>query len=50
MLIEEWDGKKLADPNANLSSSSFCTINFAQTNRQTSDTLVGGTTMSNPPA
>jgi hypothetical protein len=46
-LIEEWDEKKLVDSNANPHSSS-CTVNFTQTNPQTSGTLVGGATMPNP--
>jgi hypothetical protein len=46
-LIEEQDGKKLADSNVNPSSSS-CALNFARTNSQTSDTSVGGATMTNP--
>jgi hypothetical protein len=48
-LIEEWDEKKLADSIVNLSSS-YCAVNFAQTNLQTNDTFVGGTTMPNPSA
>jgi hypothetical protein len=38
---------KLVDFNGNFSS---CTVNFAQTNPQTSGTLAGGTTMPNPSA
>jgi hypothetical protein len=41
-LIEERDGKKLANSNVNPPSSS-CTFNFAQTNPQPSGTLAGGT-------
>jgi hypothetical protein len=46
-LIEEQDGKKLADPSVNPSFYS-CDVNFGQTNPQTSGTSVGGATMSNP--
>jgi hypothetical protein len=46
-LIEEWDGKKLANSNVNPSSCS-CSVNFTQTNRQTSRTLTDDTTMPNP--
>jgi hypothetical protein len=45
-LIEERDGKKLDNPNVN--SSSSCTVNFAQTIPQTSDTSAGNTIMPNP--
>jgi hypothetical protein len=38
--------EKLTDSNVNPSSS--CTVNFDQTNPQTSGTSVGGTTMPNP--
>jgi hypothetical protein len=48
-LIEEQDGKKLADSNVHPSSSS-CAFNFAQTNPQPSGTSVGGTTQPNPSA
>jgi hypothetical protein len=48
-LIEEWDGKRLANSSVNPSSSS-CTVNFAQTNPQKSGTSVGGATMLNPQA
>jgi hypothetical protein len=48
-LIEEQDGKKLADSNVNPSSSS-CAVNFAQINPQTSGTSAGSTTMPNPSA
>jgi hypothetical protein len=48
-LIEEWDGKKLADSNVNPSPSSYA-VNFDQTNSQISGTLTGGTTMPNPSA
>jgi hypothetical protein len=47
-LIEERDGKKLADSNVNTSSS--CVVNFAQTNPQASGTMASGTTMPNPSA
>jgi hypothetical protein len=46
-LIEERDRLILVDPNVN-PSSSFCTVNFAQINLQTTDTSVGGTTMPIP--
>jgi hypothetical protein len=55
-FIKEWDGKKLADSNANpsssssSSSSSSCAVNFSQTNLQTSGTSAGSTTMPNRPA
>jgi hypothetical protein len=42
-LIEEQDGKKLADSNMH-PSSSYCTVNFAQTNSHPSGTSTGGTT------
>jgi hypothetical protein len=45
-LIEELDGKNLADPNANPSSSSYA-VNFTQTNPQTSGTSAGGSTLPN---
>jgi hypothetical protein len=48
-LIEEQDGKKLADPSTNPSSPS-CTVNFAQTNSETSGTSAGSATMQNPSA
>jgi hypothetical protein len=48
-LIEEWDGRKLADSTVNHSSSS-CAINFAQINPQISGTSLGSTTMPNPSA
>jgi hypothetical protein len=47
-LIEERDGKKLVD--SNVHPSSYCTVNFAQTNPQPSDTSIGGITQSNPSA
>jgi hypothetical protein len=46
-LIEEQDGKKLADSNVNPSFSS-CEVNFTQTNLQTSGTSADGATMPNP--
>jgi hypothetical protein len=48
-LIEERDRKKHSDANVN-SSSSICTVNFAQTNPHKSGPSVGGTTMPNPSA
>jgi hypothetical protein len=48
-LIEERDGKKLADSNINPSSSSYA-VYFAQTNPQTSGTLAGHATLPNPSA
>jgi hypothetical protein len=47
-LIKERDGTKLADCNVSLSSS--CVVNFAQTNLQISGTSAGGMTMLNPSA
>jgi hypothetical protein len=51
-LVEERDRKKLtnSDVNPSSSSSSSCTVNFSQTNLQTSGISVGGTTMPNPSA
>jgi hypothetical protein len=46
-LIEEQDGKKLADPSVNPSFYS-CDVNFGQTNPHTSGTSTGGATISNP--
>jgi hypothetical protein len=46
MLIEEWDGKKLY--NLNVNPSSFCIVNFTQTDPHTSGTSAGGTTMQSP--
>jgi hypothetical protein len=46
MLIEEWDGKKLY--NLNVNPSSFCIVNFTQTDPHTSGTSTGGTTMQSP--
>jgi hypothetical protein len=46
-LIEERDRKKLIDSNVDPSS---CSINFAQTNSQTSGTSTNSTTMPNPSA
>jgi hypothetical protein len=47
-LIEERNQKKLANSNANPSSSSSCIINFTQTNPQINGTSMGGATMPNP--
>jgi hypothetical protein len=47
-LIEGWDGKKHDSTGVNASSSSSCAVSFTQTNRHTSGTLVGDTTMPNP--
>jgi hypothetical protein len=46
-LIEERDGKKLETTSVNPSSSSSYIVSFIQTNPQTSDTSVGGSTMPN---
>jgi hypothetical protein len=48
-LIEERDGKRLVDSNVH-ASSSYCTINFAQTNPQPSGTSTSGTSQPNPSA
>jgi hypothetical protein len=48
-FIEERDGKKQNDANANPSSST-CAINFAQTNLHTSGPSAGGTTVPNESA
>jgi hypothetical protein len=41
-LIEERDGKRLVDSNVH-ASSSYCAVNFAQTNPQPSGTSTSGT-------
>jgi hypothetical protein len=45
-LIEERDGKKLIDSNVR-ASSSYCVVNFGQTNPQPSVTSAGDTSQSN---
>jgi hypothetical protein len=46
LMIEERDEKKFVDPNVH--ASSYCGVNFAQTNHQSSGTSAGGTSQPNP--